>query len=59
MPRNNYSRGGDAVYGLGLIGAIVYYIRQATNFGMIVFGLLKAIVWPALIVYHLLGLFKI
>jgi hypothetical protein len=42
----------NAVYGLGLIGAAVYYISQATTFWMGVLGFLKAIVWPALLVYE-------
>lgn len=43
-----------AVYGLGLIGAAVYYISLATSFWMGVLGFLKALVWPALLVYELL-----
>lgn len=46
--------GGEAVYGLGMIGALVYYITQATSFGMGVLGVLKALVWPAFMVYQLL-----
>jgi hypothetical protein len=43
-----------AVYGLGFIGAAIYYIAQASGFWMGVIGLLKAMVWPAFIVYGLL-----
>jgi hypothetical protein len=46
--------GGDAVYGLGLIGALVYYIGQADSFAAGVIGMLKAFVWPAFMVYDLL-----
>ncbi len=46
--------GGGAVYGLGFIGALVYYISTATSFWMGVLGVLKAIVWPAFLVYGLL-----
>lgn len=45
---------GNAVYGLGLIGAAVYYISTATGFWMGVLGVLKAIVWPAFLVFQLL-----
>lgn len=45
---------GNAVYGLGLIGALVYYIQQADGFWPVVLGILKALVWPALLTYHLL-----
>lgn len=45
-----------AVYGLGFIGAAIYYISQATGFWMGVLGFLKAIVWPAFLVYEALKL---
>jgi hypothetical protein len=40
-----------AVYGLGLIGAAIYFISTATGFWMGVLGFLKAIVWPVFLVY--------
>ena len=43
---------GDAVYGLGVIGAAVYFISSATSFWIGVVGFLKAIVWPAFLVYE-------
>ena len=43
-----------AVYGLGLIGAAVYFISHATGFWMCVLGFLKVIVWPAFLVYEAL-----
>ena len=45
---------GGAFYGLGLIGAIIYYISTATGFWMGVLGVLKAIVWPAFLIFELL-----
>lgn len=49
-------RGGssNAVYGLGLIGAWVYYIGSATTLVDGLIGFLKGIVWPAFMVYDLL-----
>jgi hypothetical protein len=44
----------NAVYGLGMIGAAIYYISTATGFWMGVIGLLKAFVWPAFLVYEAL-----
>ncbi|MFB6317459.1 hypothetical protein [Saccharicrinis sp. FJH54] len=41
-----------AVYGLGFIGAAVFFISHATSFGMGVIGFLKALVWPAFLVYE-------
>ena len=46
------------VYCLGLIGAAVYFIQQATSFGSGVIGLLKALVWPAFLIYNLLEFLK-
>ncbi len=51
---NRGARGGDAVYGLGLIGALVYYIQVAHGFWGVILGILKALVWPAFVVYDLL-----
>ncbi len=47
---NNAS--GGAVYGIGLIGAAVFFISQASGFWMGVLGFLKALVWPAFLVYE-------
>jgi hypothetical protein len=41
-----------AVYGLGFIGAAVYFISHASGFWMGVVGFLKAVVWPAFLVYE-------
>jgi hypothetical protein len=44
----------EAVYGLGLIGACVYYFSHATTIVVGLIGFLKAIVWPAILVYEAL-----
>jgi hypothetical protein len=51
------SQSGNAVYGLGFIGAAFYFISGATNLWMGVLGFLKAIVWPAFLVYDALKYF--
>ncbi|KKR03724.1 MAG: hypothetical protein UT31_C0011G0006 [Parcubacteria group bacterium GW2011_GWF2_39_13b] len=43
-----------AVYGLGFIGAVVFYIKAAATFSAGVIGFLKALVWPAFLIYKLL-----
>ena len=54
MSKNMHSSGpAGAVYGLGLIGAAVYYIGQASGLVEGVIGFLKALVWPAFLVYDL------
>ena len=50
----HHNHSGNAVYGLGLIGAAIYYISTATGFWMGVLGFLKAIVWPVFVTYGLL-----
>lgn len=49
---HNHSNGGNAVYALGLIGALVYYLSTATSFWLGLLGILKALVWPAFVVYE-------
>ena len=44
----------ETVYGLGLIGAWVYYIGRATTNQERVRGFFKGIVWPAFLVFELL-----
>ncbi len=43
----------QAVYGLGFIGALIFFIQQAGSFWAGVLGVLKALVWPAVLVYKL------
>ncbi len=44
-------------YFLGFLGAAVYYISTATSFWTGVVGFLKAIVWPAFLVFDALKFF--
>jgi hypothetical protein len=46
----NYNTASGAVYGLGLIGAAIYYISVASSFWAGVLGFLKAVVWPVFLV---------
>jgi len=41
-------------YGLGFIGAAIYFIGHAATFWAGVLGFLKALVWPAFVVYELM-----
>jgi hypothetical protein len=45
---------GGALYGLGFLGALVYYLTTATSLLGGVLGFLKALVWPAFLVYGVL-----
>jgi hypothetical protein len=48
------SGGGNAVYALGLIGALVYYVQQADGFWGFIVAVFQALVWPAFFVYEVL-----
>jgi len=54
-----HEQGGGAVYGLGFIGAAIYFISTATTFSAGIIGFLKAIVWPAFLVFELLKFLNI
>lgn len=43
------------IYGLGIFGALVYFIVHADGFWSVIFAFFKALVWPAFVVYGLLG----
>lgn len=52
----NKQGGGEsgAVYGLGVIGAAIYFIQNANTFMDGVIGLFKAILWPAILIHKVL-----
>ncbi len=52
------SAGVGAIYGLGFIGAVIYYIQHAATFWEAIVGLLQAFVWPAFVVYKVLEFFN-
>jgi hypothetical protein len=47
-----------AVYGMAFVGALVYFIQHATSLWGGVLGILKAIMWPAVLIYKLLEFLK-
>ena len=50
-----FAAGTGSIYGFGFLGAAIYYISTATDFWMGLLGFLKALVWPAFLVYELLS----
>jgi hypothetical protein len=59
--RHTHKRGGNpgmfsGFYGLAFIGAAVYFVGHATSFWGGVLGFLKALVWPAFVIYRALEL---
>ena len=53
---SNHASGG-ALYFVGFLGALVYFMQAAVGFGAVVTGFLKSLIWPAYIVYKLLEMF--
>ena len=41
-------------YGLGFLGALFYYVSTAPDFGTALLGVIKALLWPAFLVFELL-----
>lgn len=48
----------NTVYGMGFLGSLFYFIQHATSFPEGLYGVLKAIFWPAFLIYKLLEFFK-
>ena len=53
--KNKWGGGGPsgAVYGLGFVGAAIYFLSHASGFLDGLLGLLKAVVWPAFFVFKI------
>lgn len=39
---------------VAFIGAFVYFLRDVEHFGDVIFAFFEAIVWPGILVYHVL-----
>ena len=52
----NYNGISGGIYGMAFLGALVYYLQQATSFWTVVLGIFKAIFWPAVLMYKVLEL---
>lgn len=50
---------GDAIYGLGVIGALFYFLQGTTTFVSVAIGIGKAFFWPAILMFKLLTYLKI
>jgi len=52
----NVHSGCGGLYGFGLIGSAVYYLQHATTFWIGVIGIIKAIFWPAILIYQVFAM---
>lgn len=50
---------GSVLYGMGFIGSLVYFISHAMSFWAGLLGVIKAIFWPAFVIYKVLELLKL
>ncbi len=48
---SNKNMGFGGFYCLTLVGVAVYYIQQSDTFWMGLLGFIKALVWPAMLIY--------
>ena len=49
------NQAGNAIYGLGIFGAWVYFWQQADGFWWHLLAVLEGLVWPAFMVFWGLG----
>ena len=47
------------IYGLAFLGALVYFLQHAATFWMGVLGFVKAMFWPAVLIYKVLEYLKV
>ncbi|MEI7792999.1 MAG: hypothetical protein WCI57_05955 [Candidatus Berkelbacteria bacterium] len=47
---------GGSFYGLAVIGVAIYYIQQVHGFWPVIVAILKAMVWPAFLLYKVFGM---
>lgn len=59
--RNDHHGDGKSnpIYGLGVVGALFYFLKGATTFSTIMMGIGKSIFWPAILMFKLLTYLKI
>ncbi len=44
----------SAIYGLGVIGALFYFLQDAATFTAVIVGIFKSFFWPAFIIFRVL-----
>lgn len=47
------------VFFIAYLGAAVYFVQQSNGFWEVIVALIKAIVWPGFLTYHLLTFLKV
>jgi len=60
-PKHHHHRGcggGNAIYGLGVVGALFYFLKGAVTFAAVMIGIGKSVFWPAILMFKLLTYLK-
>ncbi len=52
MSGSERTRSNDIIYGLGIIGSAVHFLSEAGGFWEGAFGIMKALLWPAFLIYE-------
>lgn len=47
-----------SIYGMAFIGALIYFIQHSMGFWGVIIAIIKAIFWPAVLMYKLLEFLK-
>ena len=55
--KNHASSG--AIYGTGVIGALVYFLLHTHTFSSMIVGVIESFFWPAVLVYKALEMLKL
>ena len=58
MIKIEHNHASNGAYGLGFIGALIFYLQHATSFWTVMIGIFKAILWPAFLVYQMMEFLK-
>jgi hypothetical protein len=57
--KGHHGSSSEAIYCIGLMGAAVYYLQHAKSFMEGVIGIIKAVGWPAVVLYRVLELLNL
>ena len=61
MKYKHHGHGGNsnAIYGLSVIGALFYFLQNASTLTAVLIGIGKSIFWPAILMFKLLTFLKL
>lgn len=59
--KHHHSHGGHSnpIYGLGVLGALFYFLSHASSFSEVVVGVFKSVFWPAVLMFEFLSNYQL